>query len=104
MLEILEGKVCAEARRLAAFACLVVPAPEVPGALGWLASRAWHEAEGRTVEEPQLSLTQARSRVGGYATALHEDMSNDAARVAGRRSLPPRADRRLDAAAASLAP
>jgi len=75
MLEILEGKVCAEARRLAAFACLVVPAPEVPGALGWLASRAWHEAQGRTVEEPQLSLTQARARVGGYATALHEDMS-----------------------------
>jgi len=78
MLEILGGKVCAEARRLAAFACLVVPAPEVPGALGWLASRAWHEAEGRTVEEPPLSLTQARSRVAGYATALHEDMSNDA--------------------------
>ena len=78
MLEILEGKVRAEARRLAAFACLAVPAPEVPGALGWLASRASHEAEGRSTEEPPLSLTQARARVGGYATALHEDMSNDA--------------------------
>jgi len=75
MLEILEGKVAPEARRLAAFACLVVPASEVPAALGWLASRAWHEAEGREIEEPPLSLTQARQRVAGYATALHEDMT-----------------------------
>ena len=60
---------------MAAFACLVAPAPEVPAALGWLASRAWHEAEGRDIEEPPLSLTQARARVAGYATALHEDMS-----------------------------
>jgi F-type H+-transporting ATPase subunit delta len=77
MLEVLEGKVSAAARRLAAFASLVVPAPEVPGALGWLATRAAHEAEGRPNEEPALSLTQARARVGGYATALHEDMTND---------------------------
>ncbi len=75
MLDLLEGKVTAEARRLAAFACLVVPAPEVPAALGWLASRARHEAENRVMEEPLLSLTQARARVAGYATALHEDMS-----------------------------
>ncbi|HKH87966.1 MAG TPA: F0F1 ATP synthase subunit delta [Acidimicrobiales bacterium] len=75
MLELLDGKVAGEARRLAAFACLVVPAPEVPAALGWLASRAWHEAEGRETEEPPLSLTQARARVAGYATALHEDMT-----------------------------
>ena len=27
------------------------------------------------MEEPQLSLTQARRRVAGYAAALHEDMS-----------------------------
>ena len=27
------------------------------------------------MEEPPLSLTQARRRVAGYATALHEDMS-----------------------------
>ena len=78
MLDILEGKVSAEARRLAAFACFVVAAPDVPAALAWLASRAWHAAHGRTADEPSLSLTQARERVGGYATALHEDMSNDA--------------------------
>jgi F-type H+-transporting ATPase subunit delta len=75
LLELLEGKVVEEARRLAAFACLVVKAPEVPTALGWLATRAWHAAEGREIEEPPMSLTQARQRVGGYATALHEDMS-----------------------------
>ena len=75
MLDLLEGKVVAEARRLAAFACLAAPAPEVPAALGWLASRAWHAAEGRVIEEPQLSLTRARQRVAGYAAALHEDMS-----------------------------
>ncbi len=75
LLDLLEGKVAAVARRLAAFSCLVVKAPEVPTALGWLASRAWHAAAGRVMEEPPLSLTQARHRVAGYATALHEDMS-----------------------------
>ena len=75
VLDLLEGRVSGQARRLAAFACFAVRAPEVPAALGWLATRAWHAAEGRTEEEPPLSLTGARERVGGYATALHEDMS-----------------------------
>ena len=75
MLDLLEGKVSAEARRLAAFACLVVPAPHVPAALAWLSARARHAAEGRVMEEPPLSLTQARERVGGYATTLYEDMA-----------------------------
>ena len=78
MADLLEGKVSAEARRLAAFACRVVPAPHVPAALAWLSARARHDAEGRAMEEPPLSLTQARERVAGYATALFEDMSNDA--------------------------
>jgi F-type H+-transporting ATPase subunit delta len=76
--DLLEGKVSAEARRLAAFACLVVPAPHVPAALAWLSARARHAAEGREMEEPPLSLTRARERVAGYATALYEHMSNDA--------------------------
>ncbi len=76
MLDLLEGKVSVEARRLAAFACLVVAAPHVPAALAWLSARVRHAAEGREVDEPSLSLTQARERVGGYAAALHEDMSN----------------------------
>ena len=76
MLELLEGKVTAEARRLAAFACLVVPAPEVPAALSWLAIPGLaRKPRAACIEEPPLSLTQARGRVAGYATALHEDMS-----------------------------
>jgi F-type H+-transporting ATPase subunit delta len=74
MLDILEGKVSAEARRVAAFACGVVAAQEVVTALGWLAIRMRHLAEGQD-DEPGLSLTASRQRVGGYATALHEDMS-----------------------------
>ena len=46
----------------------------MPAALGWVATRARHAAEGQD-DEPALSLTQSRQRVGGYATAMHEDMS-----------------------------
>lgn len=74
MLELLEGKVSAEARRVAAYACGVVAAQEVTPALGWLAMRTRHLAEGQD-DEPSLSLLAARQRVGGYATAVHEDMS-----------------------------
>jgi F-type H+-transporting ATPase subunit delta len=75
MLDLLEGKVGPEARRLAAFGCMVVPAQEVTAALGWLSQRVRHAAERGEVEVPALSLMQARQRVAGYATALHEDMS-----------------------------
>jgi F-type H+-transporting ATPase subunit delta len=77
MLDLLDGKVAPEARRLAAFASGAVPAPEVVSALGWLAGRARHLSEGLD-EEPGLSLTQARQRVGGFAAALYEDMSTAA--------------------------
>ena len=49
MLDLLSGKVSDPARRLAAFACAAVRAPEVPAALGWVASRARHAAEGHGV-------------------------------------------------------
>ena len=75
LLDLLEGKVAPEARRLAAFAVGAVTAPEVPGALAWVATRVRHAAEGRGFEEPSLSLLQARQRVAGYATALHEDLT-----------------------------
>ena len=74
MLEILDGKVSGPARRLAAFACAAVSAPEVPAALGWVAMRARHVAEGQDVVEPPLSLMQSRQRVGGFATAVFEDL------------------------------
>ncbi len=75
LLDLLEGKVTPEARRLAAFAAMSVPAPDVTSALSWLAIRVRHAAEGRALDEPTLSLTQARRRLGGYAAALHEEMS-----------------------------
>lgn len=74
VLDLLDGKVSPAARRLAAFACMVVTAPEVPVALGWVSTRVRHLDEGQ-YEEPGLSLTQSRQRVGGFATAVHEDMS-----------------------------
>ncbi len=75
MLDLLSGKVSEPARRLAAFASAAVRAPEVPAALGWVATRARHAAEGMAFEEESLSLMQSRRRVGGYATAIHEDLS-----------------------------
>lgn len=74
MLDLLVGKVSDGARRLAAFACGAVPAQEVVSALNWLAIRVRHLAGGQD-DEPGLSLVQSRQRVGGYATALHEDMA-----------------------------
>jgi F-type H+-transporting ATPase subunit delta len=75
MLDLLSGKVSDPARRLAAFACGAVRAPEVPSALGWVATRVRHAAEGMEFNEETLSLLQSRRRVGGYATAIHEDLS-----------------------------
>jgi F-type H+-transporting ATPase subunit delta len=75
MLDLLSGKVSGPARRLAAFACAAVRAPEVPAALGWVATRARHAAEGMEFNEETLSLLQSRRRVGGYATAIHEDLA-----------------------------
>jgi F-type H+-transporting ATPase subunit delta len=77
MLDLLEGKVSTDARRLSAFACMVVSAPEVTSALAWLATRMRHLSEGQD-DEPGLSLTQSRQRVGGFATAVFEDMTGAA--------------------------
>jgi F-type H+-transporting ATPase subunit delta len=74
VLDLLEGKVSPAARRLAAFASMVVHAPEVTTALGWVGTRVRHLGEGQD-DEPGLSLLQSRQRVGGYATGVHEDMS-----------------------------
>jgi F-type H+-transporting ATPase subunit delta len=75
MLDLLDGKVSEPSRRLAAFASGAVRAPDVPTALGWVSTRARHAAEGQAFEEAQLSLTQSRDRVGGFAAAVHEDLS-----------------------------
>ena len=74
VLDLLDGKVTPEARRLAAYAAMAVPAPEVATALGWVSTRVRHLAEGQD-DELGLSLLQSRQRVGGYAAAVHEDMT-----------------------------
>jgi F-type H+-transporting ATPase subunit delta len=76
MLDLLEGKVSAPARRLAAFAASVVGAPDAPAAMNWVAIRTRHAAEGQHYDETPLSLTQSRQRVGGFATAVDEDLSH----------------------------
>jgi len=73
MFDLLAGKVSEPARRLAAFACLAAAAPDVPAALSWLANRTRHLADGYGDEELALGLLQSRQRIGGFATALHED-------------------------------
>ncbi len=75
--ELLEGKVSDEARRLAAFAASAVPAPEVPAAMAWLAHRARRSVEGLEEPEPALGHLAARDRVGGFATALFEELPTD---------------------------
>jgi F-type H+-transporting ATPase subunit delta len=74
LLDLLDGKVSPAARRLAAFTAMAVAAQEVTVSLSWLSTRLRRLAEGLDAE-PALSLNQARQRVGGYAAALHEDMS-----------------------------
>lgn len=72
--DLLEGKVSAPARRLAAYAAFVSHAPEVPTSIGWLALRSRRAAEGQAELEPSLGVLGARTRVGGYAQATFEDV------------------------------
>ena len=65
MLDLLDGKVSPAARRLAAFACMAVAAPEVPAALGWVSTRVRHLAEGQD-EEPASACCSPAS--GSAAT------------------------------------
>ncbi|HEY1830324.1 MAG TPA: F0F1 ATP synthase subunit delta [Acidimicrobiales bacterium] len=77
LLDLLDGKVSEPARRLAAYACSVVRAPDVPAALAWAATRARQDAEGQVTQEPPLSLSDSRKRVNGFATATFEGLSTE---------------------------
>ncbi len=72
--DLLEGKLSAPAVRIAAYAAFSSPAPDVPTAFNEAAQRARDTAEGGTFEEPPLTVLGARRRVGGYATAVFEDV------------------------------
>jgi F-type H+-transporting ATPase subunit delta len=73
--DLLVGKVCDPARRLAAFAAGAVSAPDLPAALNWLFHRARRTAEGTATVEPSLGHLGSRSRVAGFATAVFDDLS-----------------------------
>jgi F-type H+-transporting ATPase subunit delta len=75
--DLLANKVSPAAQRLASFAAGAVSAPEVPQALSWLAHQAGQQAEGVLEDEPRLSFMAARTRVGGFAAALFEDLETD---------------------------
>lgn len=73
--DLLEAKVSAGTRRSVGFAAASVTAPEVPGAVSWLAHRAHQANEGIAYPEPLLGHLGSRNRVGGYAAALFEDLA-----------------------------
>jgi len=75
--DLLDGKVSPEARRVSAFAAAAVPAAEVPSAITWLAHRAYWASEGLEELESALGHLGARERVGGFATAIFEDLAAD---------------------------
>jgi ATP synthase F1 delta subunit len=77
LLELFESKVSDGARRAVAFAGATVRAPEVPAAATWLAHRAHLAAEGVATDEPLLGHLDARTRVGGFAAAIFEDLATD---------------------------
>ncbi len=72
--EVLEGKVAEAARRAAAFAVGAVRVQEVSAAVTWVAHRARQLSDGRVIEEEALAHRDARTRVGGYATAVFEEL------------------------------
>jgi len=74
--DLLADRVSEPVRRAAAYAVGSVLAPEVPLALGWLAHRASQVAEDDEVLDPMLGHLAARERVGGFAAAVFEDVSN----------------------------
>ena len=74
MADVLASKVSAPAVSLASHAALVSAAQDVPATLAYLAVRSRHQAQGDENSEPGLSVLGARERVGGYASALYEEL------------------------------
>ena len=77
LLDLLQSRVSETAARLAGFTAGAVHAQEVPSALGWVAQRARQVADGTETEALPLSHSEARRRVGGFATALFEGLDAD---------------------------
>lgn len=75
--ELLRGKVRDESSRLAVYAAEQAPAQEVPHALNELAHVARVLADGGDLDYANLSLLDARRRVGGYADAFLEEIESE---------------------------
>ena len=73
--DLFSTKVSGPAARLCAFAAGAVHAQEVPAAISWVANRLRQVLEQGTVTEEALGHREARERVGGYASAVFEDLS-----------------------------
>lgn len=73
--DLLAGRVGAEAARVCAYAVGAVRAQEVPATLAWVAGRLRQVAEHDGEPDELLGHREARERVGGYATAVFEDLS-----------------------------
>ena len=75
--DVLEGKVSAQAARIAAYGAFSSPAQDVPASIAEAAQRARAFAEDGVVHEPALSVLASRKRVGGFADAVFEDESTE---------------------------
>lgn len=73
--ELLEDRVSNLARRAVAFAASAAAAPEVPPAISWVAMEASRAVEGDRAHGPHLGRTASRQRVGGFTTAIEEELS-----------------------------
>lgn|GEM_PF-28965 len=72
--ELLSDRVSAAARRIAGFAAGSAHAQEVPAALTWVANHVRQLSEGADQGGDVLGHRESRQRVGGYATAVFEDV------------------------------
>jgi F-type H+-transporting ATPase subunit delta len=75
--DILADRVSVPARRLAVFIVGSVGGPDIPAAFAWVVTQARRRAEGQGVSPEPLSFLAARERVGGYAAAIFEELSNE---------------------------
>jgi len=75
--DVLEAKVDPATARIAAYAAYSSDAQDVPTSMAEAAQRARHFAADGAVVEPALSVMSSRRRVGGYATAVFEDVTVD---------------------------
>jgi F0F1-type ATP synthase delta subunit len=75
--DLLEGKVDDITLRIATYAAASAPAPEVAHTLSEVAQSALVLAETGEFEPSALALMAARSRVGGYADAVLEDLATE---------------------------